>query len=50
LRILRLLVELNRLGATVMVATHDEELVARAGQPVLHLDQGRLEVRPAPAL
>ena len=42
LRILRLFVELNRLGMTVLIASHDEELVARAGQPVLHLENGRL--------
>ena len=42
LRILRLLVELNRMGTTVLVASHDEELVARSGMPVMHLDQGRL--------
>ena len=42
MRILRLFTELNRLGTTVLVASHDEELVARAGQPVLHLHDGRL--------
>ena len=42
LRILRLLVELNRMGSTVVIATHDEDMVARSGQPVLHLDKGRL--------
>jgi len=42
LRLLRLFVELNRLGTTVLIATHDEDLVARAGRPTLHLDHGRL--------
>jgi cell division transport system ATP-binding protein len=42
LRIYRLFVELNRLGTTVMIATHDQDLVARSGRPVLHLDKGRL--------
>jgi cell division transport system ATP-binding protein len=42
LRILRLLVELNRLGTTVLVASHDQDLVARSGMPVMRLDQGRL--------
>jgi cell division transport system ATP-binding protein len=42
LRILRLFVELNRLGTTVLIATHDEDLVARSGQPVLHLEAGRM--------
>jgi len=42
LRILKLFVELNRLGTTVLFATHDEDLVARSGMPVLHLENGRL--------
>ncbi len=42
LRLLRLFTELNRLGATVLIASHDEELVARSGKPVLHLEDGRL--------
>jgi cell division transport system ATP-binding protein len=42
LRILRLLVELNRQGATVLVASHDQDLVARSGMPVMRMDQGRL--------
>ncbi|MGZ3313251.1 MAG: cell division ATP-binding protein FtsE [Caulobacteraceae bacterium] len=42
LRILRLFVELNRLGTTVLIASHDQDLVARSGQPQLRLDDGRL--------
>ena len=42
IRILKLFVDLNRLGTTVLIASHDEDLVARSGQPVLHLDRGRL--------
>lgn len=42
LRLLRLFVELNRLGTTVLIATHDEDLVARAARPTLHLEHGRL--------
>ena len=46
LRIYRLFVELNRLGTTVIIATHDQDLVARSARPILHLDRGRL--RPLP--
>ena len=45
LRIYRLFVELNRLGATVLIATHDQDMVARSGRPALHLDGGALTVR-----
>ena len=41
-RILRLFIELNRQGSTVLIASHDRELVARAGMPVLELQDGRL--------
>lgn len=47
LRILKLFVELNRLGTTVLFATHDEDLVARSGMPVLHLENGRLTAHGA---
>ena len=42
LRILRLFVEMNRLGATVLIASHDQTLVRQSGMPVLHLAEGRL--------
>ncbi|HZC16592.1 MAG TPA: ATP-binding cassette domain-containing protein [Caulobacteraceae bacterium] len=42
IRILRLFVELNRLGATVLIATHDDELAARSGRPVMHIEGGML--------
>lgn len=41
-RILRLLLELNRQGTTVLVSSHDKGLMERFGQPVLHLEAGRL--------
>jgi len=41
-RILRLFLELNRLGTTVFIASHDQELVRRSGAPVLHLSEGKL--------
>lgn len=46
-RLLRLFSELNRLGATVLIATHDLDLVARSGAPELRLKAGRLELAPA---
>ena len=42
LRILRLFLELNRVGATVLIASHDTDLVARSGMPVLRIEDGRL--------
>jgi cell division transport system ATP-binding protein len=42
LRILRLFLELNRVGATVLIASHDMDLVTRSGMPVLRLEDGRL--------
>jgi len=47
LRILRLFVELNRLGTTVLIASHDEALVNTSGRAILHLEGGRLEQIPA---
>ncbi len=39
---MRLFVEMNRLGATVLIATHDESLVRASGMPVLELKDGQL--------
>jgi cell division transport system ATP-binding protein len=41
-RLMRLLDELNRLGTTVIVATHNDSLVSRHPAPVLRLIRGRL--------
>jgi len=41
-RLLRLLEEMNRLGTTVIVATHNHYLAQRMGQPRLHLDGGKI--------
>ena len=45
-RLLRLFVELNRLGATVLIATHDRSLVGSSGVPVIRLEHGRLVEGP----
>lgn len=41
-RIMALFAEMNRLGRTVLIATHDLSLVERIGAPRLHLESGRL--------
>jgi cell division transport system ATP-binding protein len=41
-RLLHLFIELNRLGTTVLLATHDAKLIAQAGAPVMHLEHGEL--------
>ncbi|MDR3538918.1 MAG: ATP-binding cassette domain-containing protein [Acetobacteraceae bacterium] len=41
-RLMQLLSEMSRLGTTVVVATHNERLVARHPAPALLLDNGRL--------
>ncbi len=43
-RLLRLFDELNRLGTTMVVATHNERLVARFNHPRLHLENGELRL------
>jgi cell division transport system ATP-binding protein len=42
-RILDIFVEFNRVGVTVLIATHDRELVARYGRKRLHLEEGRIQ-------
>lgn len=44
-RLLHLFLELNRLGTTMLIATHDRGLVRQAEKPVLHLEKGELEIR-----
>jgi cell division transport system ATP-binding protein len=39
-RILHLFDELNKLGTTIVIATHNEALIRKSGRPVLHLEDG----------
>jgi cell division transport system ATP-binding protein len=41
-RLLHLFMELNRLGTTIFMATHDLKLVSQSKAHVLHLERGRL--------
>jgi len=47
--IMRLFREINAHGATVVVATHDRELIRKFGRRVIYLETGRI-VEPAQAL
>lgn len=47
IRLMHLFEELNRMGTTVVVATHNQALVERLGHPHLTLDAGRL-IQSAP--
>lgn len=49
LRLMHLFDELNKLGTTVVIATHNEHLVKRLGHPRLQLDAGNLELQPGRA-
>ena len=48
-RLGRLFLELNKIGTTVVIATHDERMIERFGQPVLRLEEGELRMESAPA-
>jgi cell division transport system ATP-binding protein len=47
-RLMHLFTQLRKLGTTVVVATHSEDLVERYPHPILRLADGRLK-RPVPA-
>lgn len=42
-KLMRLIMEMNRLGTTVLLATHDRTLPLQFPKPVLHLSRGTLE-------
>ncbi len=41
-RLMRLFEELNKLGTTLIVATHNAALARQSGRPLLHLENGEL--------
>ena len=47
MRLFRLFKELNRMGTTVIVATHNQTIIERLDEPVVMLEKGRVLV-PAP--
>ena len=49
MRLMHLFEELNKLGTTIVIATHNETLVKRLGHPVLRLEEGRLNIQPGKA-
>jgi cell division transport system ATP-binding protein len=46
MRLMYLFEELNKMGTTVVVASHNEALIGRFGHPVLHVDGGALSLHP----
>ncbi|MEE2699619.1 MAG: cell division ATP-binding protein FtsE [Pseudomonadota bacterium] len=44
LRLMYLFEELNKLGTTVIIATHNNQLVKRMGYPSMQLDEGQLKI------
>lgn len=45
-RLMHLFEELNKLGTTIVVATHNEHMVRELGHPVMRLDGGSLSITP----
>jgi len=48
-RLMQLFIELHKLGASVIIATHNDSLVQRFAFPRLHLDKGSVAVLPPAA-
>jgi cell division transport system ATP-binding protein len=46
LKLMHLFEELNKLGTTIVIATHDTTLLARFRHPRLVLTEGRLKTMP----
>ncbi len=46
-RLMHLFVELNRLGTTIVIATHNQDQVRKVAAPTLRLQNGQLTLMPA---
>jgi len=49
LRLLHLFEQMNKLGTTLVIATHNAGLAAQSGRKLLHLENGELAPPPPPA-
>ena len=49
-RLMRLFIELNKLGTSIIIATHDQHLWRQFDYPRLHLSAGGLSASPEPAV
>ena len=50
IKLMRLLEELNKLGTTVVVATHSGALLERFDYPAIHLEGGRVQAAGQPGV
>ena len=48
-RLLHLFEQMNKLGTTLVIATHNAVLAAQSGRPGLHLENGELTRAPVAA-
>lgn len=47
IRLLHLFIEMNKLGTTVVIATHKEALIKKLGFARMHLENGQMKIIPA---
>lgn len=46
MKLLTLFEELNKHGTTIIIATHDEDIIRSFPHPQMHLENGMLDIRP----